>query len=125
MKPNLLLALAILVLIATQAASSQSRPSPVPSDSEIRKILANRVDKFPPGVGIVVGVVGPQGRRIVSYGSLAENDPRPLTGDTLFEIGSITKVFTSLLLADMVLRGEAALADPVAKYLPPEIKIPE
>jgi hypothetical protein len=41
-----------------------------------------------------------------------------LDGDTGFEIGSVTKVFTALLLADLVRKGEVALADPVAKYLP-------
>jgi CubicO group peptidase (beta-lactamase class C family) len=73
----------------------------------------------------VVGVVDAQGRRIVAYGSLDKGDPRPLNGDTIFEIGSATKVFTSLLLADMVQRGEVALADPVAKYLPAGVKVPE
>ena len=38
--------------------------------------------------------------------------------ETRFEIGSITKVFTSLLLADMVLAGEVSLDDPVTDYLP-------
>ena len=42
----------------------------------------------------------------------------------MFEIGSVTKVFTALLLADMVRRGEVALDDPVAKYLPAEVKVP-
>lgn len=35
-----------------------------------------------------------------------------------------TKVFTSLLLADMVRRGEVGLEEPVTKYLPAGIKIP-
>ncbi len=40
-------------------------------------------------------------------------------------IGSITKVFTSLLLADMAQSGEVALSDPAAIYLPKGIKMPE
>src|SRR5205823_14852796 len=40
-------------------------------------------------------------------------------------IGSISKVFTSLLLSDMVQRGEVALTDPIAKYLPAGVKVPE
>jgi len=48
-----------------------------------------------------------------------------VNGDTVFEIGSITKVFTSLLLADAVERGEVALTDPVAKFLPAKVKMPE
>jgi serine-type D-Ala-D-Ala carboxypeptidase/endopeptidase len=46
-------------------------------------------------------------------------------GDTIFEIGSISKVFTSLLLADMVNRKEVTLDDPAAKYLPENVKLPE
>jgi CubicO group peptidase (beta-lactamase class C family) len=44
---------------------------------------------------------------------------------TVFEIGSITKVFTALLLTEMVTRGEVALDDPAAKYLPGDVKMPE
>ena len=43
----------------------------------------------------------------------------------MFEIGSITKVLTALILADMVERGEVAMADPVANYLPASVKVPE
>ena len=99
--------------------------SPVPSDSEIRGILAKRIDEFHQSVGIVVGVIEPSGRRVVSYGALEKGDPRPLNGDTVFEIGSITKVFTSLLLSDMVQHGEVALSDPVQKYLPASVKMPQ
>jgi CubicO group peptidase (beta-lactamase class C family) len=99
--------------------------APIPSDTEIRKILVERIDAQHQGVGIVVGVIEPAGRRIVSYGSLDKGDTRVLDGNTIFEIGSVTKVFTSLLLADMVQHGEAALTDPVARYLPGGVKIPE
>lgn len=96
-----------------------------PSDSDIRQILINRIDKEKQSVGIVVGVIDAKGRRIVSYGSLEKGDKRVLDGDTLYEIGSITKVFTSLLLADMAQRGEVKLDDPIAKYVPTTAKIPQ
>ena len=94
-------------------------------DSEIRKILVDRIDTYRRNVGIVVGVIEPQGRRIVAYGRIGQTDPRPVNGETIFEIDSVTKVFTALLLADMVQRGEVALTDPVAKYLPAGVKLPE
>jgi serine-type D-Ala-D-Ala carboxypeptidase/endopeptidase len=106
-------------------AGQAPKASLVPSDPVIRQILVDRVDKYRQSVGIVVGVIEPKGRRIVAHGALDQSNPQPLNGDTVFEIGSITKVFTSLLLADMAQRGELALNDPVAKYLPPEVKAPE
>ena len=74
---------------------------------------------------MVVGAIDPRGRRVVAHGKLEAGDPRQLDGDTLFEIGSVTKVFTALLLADMVARGEVALGDPVGKLLSAEVKVPE
>ena len=50
--------------------------------------------------------------------TLARQNERFLDGDTVFEIGSITKVFTALLLAEMVTLGEVSLNDPVSNYLP-------
>jgi serine-type D-Ala-D-Ala carboxypeptidase/endopeptidase len=113
-----------LVLLALLAATPTAWTVQLRSDADIRQILAKRLKGFDQRVSIVVGVIGPEGRRIVAHGSTGMNG-RPVDGDTLYEIGSITKVFTSLLLADMVERGEAALDDPVAKYLPPGVKMPE
>src|SRR5215831_11831958 len=101
------------------------QPLPVLGSREIQEILAKRVDEQKQAVGIVVGVIEPAGRRVVAYGNLAKGDPRTLDGDTIFEIGSVTKVFTSLLLAEMVERQEVALDDPAAKYLPKHVKMPE
>lgn len=101
-------------------ASPTSAP---PADSEIRQILVNRIDVEHQSVGIVVGIIDPHGRRIVAYGHLQQGDGRPLTGDSVFEIGSITKVFTSLLLTDMVERGKVRLDEPVAELLPAGVRI--
>ncbi|HIA47622.1 MAG TPA: class A beta-lactamase-related serine hydrolase [Candidatus Hydrogenedentes bacterium] len=39
----------------------------------------------------------------------------------MFEIGSITKVFTTTLLADMHLKGEVHLDDPASEFLPASV----
>jgi len=114
-------------LTAAQAGQSSAK-AVLPSGAEIRKILADRIDTLAghqEGIGIVVGIIGPQGRRVIPYGRFRPADPPLLGGDPVFEIGSVSKVFTALLLADMVRKGEVALADPVAKYLPAGVKIPE
>jgi D-alanyl-D-alanine-carboxypeptidase/D-alanyl-D-alanine-endopeptidase len=118
------LGLACFLWYSAQAATQTMTAAAAPSDAEIRRILAERIDVQKQGVGIVVGVIDPRGRRVVAYGALEKGDRRPLDGDTIFEIGSITKVFTALLAADMAQRGEVKLDDPIQKYLPPTVKIP-
>ena len=90
----------------------------LPSDSAVHAILLTRVNALPDtgkhGEGIVVGLLD-KGRRVVAVGVGADN---------VFEIGSITKVFTASILADMASRGEVRLDDPVAKYLPSSAHIP-
>lgn len=112
-------------LVPASSFAPTPADSPVPSDTEIGKILKDHVGPENLGIGIVVGVIDAKGRRIIAYGSLAKDDKRPLNGDTIFEIGSITKVFTGLALMDMVQKGEVSLTDPVSKYLPPAVKMPE
>jgi CubicO group peptidase (beta-lactamase class C family) len=119
-------ALIAFATLETSALRAQTRA--VPSDADIRQILVDRIDRDRQSVGIVVGVIDgndAKNRRVITYGSLEKGDSRPLNAETIFEIGSVTKVFTSLLLADMVQRGEVALTDPVAKYLPADVKVPE
>lgn len=74
--------------------------------------------------GSVIGVVDEHGSQIFAAGNRDNGTDQPVDGDTLFEIGSITKTFTVLLLEDMVNRGEMKLDDPVEKYLPASVKVP-
>jgi CubicO group peptidase (beta-lactamase class C family) len=117
---------AIAMSIFAALTSGFAGTQVVPPDDDIRKILAERVGENEKAVGIVVGIIDPQGRRIISYGHRTDGDARPLDGDTVFEIASVTKVFTALLLADMVEKNEVALSDPASKYLTAAaIKLPE
>ena len=114
----------LLFFTALIPAQSQSNAA-LPSDAEIRQMLVDRIDTYRQGVGIVVGVIDANGKRVIAYGKYDKDDQRTLDGKTEFEIGSMTKVFTSLILSDMVQHGEVALDDPVAKYLPSTVKMPE
>jgi serine-type D-Ala-D-Ala carboxypeptidase/endopeptidase len=92
-------------------------PWHIPDNGSIRQLLADRIDVKQQDVGLVVGIIDANGRRVVTYGRASDGGKRPLDGDTVFQIGSVTKVLTTLLLADMVQRGEVALDDPAEKYL--------
>jgi serine-type D-Ala-D-Ala carboxypeptidase/endopeptidase len=112
-------AVALLVASSPIAAAAQSA---FPSDSAIQALLEQRVSDGR-AAGIVLGLIDADGStRILSAGTAGPG--RTLGGESIFEIGSITKVFTGVLLADMVQRGEVALDDPVAMYLPPEVTVP-
>ncbi len=93
------------------------------SDVEVRKILAQWIGDRK-GVGIAVGIVHSNESQIIGQGTTGGASDAKVDGDTVFEIGSVTKVFTSLLLADMVQKGEVKLDTPVANLLPPEVKMP-
>lgn len=99
--------------------------SPFPSDAEIRRILVERIDVEKQSVGIAIATFDPAGRNVVCHGRLSTSGAGLVTGDTVFEIGSITKLFTALLLADMAGRGELGLDDPVARHLPDTVRVPQ
>ena len=90
----------------------------------IHAFLQQRVEVEKRDIGIVVGLVDEQGSSIVSCGKLGNGNGHEVNGDTLFDLASVTKTFTGLLLQDMVERGEMRLDDPVAKYLPKSVKVP-
>ena len=95
------------------------------SDDAIRTILRDRIDQTRQSVGMVACQFDSASQKIATYGRSDAANGRALDGDTVFEIGSITKVFTALLLTEMVTRGEVALDDPASKYLPAQVKMPE
>jgi CubicO group peptidase (beta-lactamase class C family) len=125
MRQRVVLLLVAAATLAAVAASLRSAVAPpVASDEEIHALLVDHVEAQRKSVGTVVGVLTPAGRRLVCHGRLDQSDPRPVDGDTVFEVGSVTKIFTALLLADMVHRGEVSLDDPVSKHLH-GVKVPE
>jgi beta-lactamase class C len=68
--------------------------------------------------GFAVGVVTPRGREIFTFGLASKDMMTPVTPETLFEVGSISKTFTATLSAYAEARGRLALSDSVTKFLP-------
>jgi len=95
-----------------------------PSDDTIRAMLAQRVEACRLSPGMVVGITERGDRRLIAHGR-ADAFGSSLTEGALFEIGSVTKLFTVLLLADMACRREVSLDEPVVALLPTGVRVPE
>jgi D-alanyl-D-alanine-carboxypeptidase/D-alanyl-D-alanine-endopeptidase len=107
----------------TSATPAVAGARAFPSDADVLAIIRQRVEEKR-SAGIVVGLLEADGRtRVVSYGDPGPGRPA-LDASSVFEIGSISKVFTSTLLALMVQDGTVKLDDPVQKYLPAGVKLP-
>ncbi|MFS4417902.1 serine hydrolase [Maribacter sp. 2307ULW6-5] len=90
---------------------------------EIHTNLQQRIDQ---GVntGIVVGIIDANGTNYHSFGVKSLKTKEAVDPHSIFEIGSITKVFTGILLANMVLKERMTLEDPIQNYLPEGVTAP-
>lgn len=106
---NVLAAVALAGAMAGALDAQSPAGSPRPADAELRAIIVDRIDTQRQSVGIVIGVVDSAGRQVVAHGHRAAGDVRAVDRDTVFEIGSVTKVFTALLLSDTARRHEVTV----------------
>ncbi|MDH4351921.1 MAG: serine hydrolase, partial [Gemmatimonadota bacterium] len=114
---RMLLTAALVVVAAPVWAQTTGIPE------DIKAVIRARVDTGV-SMSIVVGVVDASGTQYFGYGQLADGDPRTPDEHTVYEIGSISKAFTGVLLADMVERGEVRLDDPITRFLPEGVRAP-
>lgn len=74
-------------------------------------------------VGLAAAQVGPEGVRLTTLGVQRQGEATPVTRETLFELGSITKAFVALVLADDVLNGRVRLDDAAEEGLPGGLRL--
>jgi CubicO group peptidase (beta-lactamase class C family) len=112
-----------VLMFASSAIPTLAQPA-APTDPQIKQRLASFVGdkKKPPGAA--VGVIDENGTRVLTAGKNDAEGSPAISADTMFEIGSITKVFTATVLQDMVDHGEVSLDDPIGKFLPATVKTP-
>ena len=116
MKSLLLFGIAVLSLSTAWAQEPLILP-------ELKTYLKARVDQgFNPGISMAYS----EGDQVVFYnkGQTQLQDGKPVDEHTVYEIGSISKVFTGILLAHEVVKGRMKLDDPIAKYLPESVTVP-
>lgn len=95
------------------------------SDRQIADVLRERVEIGRTNQSVVVAVIDEKGTRFFSDGKTGDAaGAKNSDENTVFEIGSATKVFTGTLLAEAVRRGEVKLDDPISKFLPKTVKTP-
>lgn len=108
------------ILIFFVSCEKQAEPD---LPAKVVESIQARVDK---GLNpsIVVGIIDKNGPRYYSFGKTS------LTGTavdehTIYEIGSISKVFTAILLAHQAESGKMNIDDPAQKYLPSTVRVPK
>jgi CubicO group peptidase (beta-lactamase class C family) len=108
-------------LLPFMFAASTAVMAALPTNAEVEAILSKNLIANNKAKGVAVALVDANGIRVVTVGVARESEAVKV-GD-MFEIGSVTKTFTALLLAIADEKGEARLDDPVEKFLPDGIKL--
>lgn len=121
-------------LTPTATATLQPVPDlpPLSNDQIKSRVdrLAARFLRSTGNAGLSIAIVlrnpatGKLESEIFNYGVTSDQTQQPVTSDTIYEVGSITKVFTGILLAQDVLAAKVKLDDPIQMYLPPDITAP-
>jgi CubicO group peptidase (beta-lactamase class C family) len=118
MRPNIhSAAIAALCVCALLPANSHAADN---EWADIEKIVAQAIRPVMERYGIpgmAVGIVMKGRNYVYDYG-VASKAGRPVTGNTLFEIGSISKTFTATLASYAQVSGRLSLSDSASKYLP-------
>ncbi len=125
MRPSLVVAL-LLAACGPSSLAPTKKPAAATAEHESHKAkvaaLIQPLIDAEYATGIVVGLY--EGGRTEVYGFGKGPGNRAPDASTLFEIGSVTKVFTALMLADSVQRGELTYETNLADLLPPGVTAP-
>jgi CubicO group peptidase (beta-lactamase class C family) len=107
-----------------RARGGRGVPRTTWTDAEVDHLLARQLVGASSDTGIVVGLVDRTGRRLMARGIRPGGAPA-FDGDTIFGVALGTMPFTALLLTDSVQSGDVTWTDPVAMYLPTDMRMPQ
>jgi beta-lactamase class C len=110
-----------LVSLSAGLLHAAGTPAPAATDADIKRAVDKAVMPFMERYGIpgmAVGIVTPNGSRVFNYGYADGDAKTPVTDETLFDAGSISKTFTATLASLAEVRGKLSLQDRIDGYLP-------
>ncbi|MFJ6699358.1 serine hydrolase domain-containing protein [Streptomyces sp. NPDC091272] len=84
--------------------------------------LAALAEATPGATSVTLAVLRDGHSQVFCHGHQSRTGP-PTTADTVYEMGSITKTFTALLLAELTARGDIDPRAPLNSYLPRELRL--
>lgn len=113
----------VFAVVAACSGGDVASPGPRPDPTDVED-LARSFRAQHDAAGLVVGIVDPGGDRIIALGVASRQDDTPVDARTRFEIASVTKVFTGLLLADLAVRSRVALDDSLGALMPDTLSLP-
>ncbi len=116
--PKALIAVMLTFMIAVISGRSNAAPN------ELEAVLEHKVNTEQLSIGVSVATIENGNINFINLGFADKLKTKPVNQNTLFEIGSATKLFTSTALATMVDEGKVQLAEPVQKYLPKNLTLP-
>lgn len=112
------LAAAVLFVVCTTAAVGYAADDLQPRVKRSVDVAIQPVMKKYGIPGLAVGVAVAGKSYVFCYGVASTETRQPVTRDTLFEIGSVSKTFTATLASYAQIAGYLSLSDKTSKYLP-------
>lgn len=107
-----------LTTLMSQFTFSQSRANKIDS---ISQTISNKN----PNIGISIGFIDHGKPYFFNYGTISRTSESDVDENTIFEIGSVTKVLTANMMAQAHKEGKIEINDFIENYLPNEYKLPE
>ena len=118
------LALSCFSIIVFNSVLAQPTDSQFATAKELSIMMLTKVKRYLPDASIVVGIITPNGTQVYGYGNISKANSTKVNGNTISYTASITKTFTTTLLAGMVKEGLVNLDDPVERFLPASVNVP-
>jgi beta-lactamase class C len=106
-------AIACTIATASHAADDQKDRIKTAVDHAMAPVIAHNGIR-----GMAVGIVDGDEHYVFNYGVASTETGKPVTNETLFELGSVSKTLTATLASYAQVRGYLSLSDPTSRFLP-------